>query len=133
VGGACRAEKEHVSIAISLVIVWAVVMVAALPPTARAIGMAPGPAGAWIGTSEFADAAGFAAAEQYNGPVLFENDAAAEVFAQVFAPKLTASRLPDSDDPRFEVFMKQLETALKKSRELHQTILGEKRDVGGEG
>jgi hypothetical protein len=29
--------------------------------------------------------------------------------------------------------MKQLETALKKSRELHQTILGEKRDVGGEG
>lgn len=66
VGGACRAEKEHVSIAISLVIVWAVVMVAALPPTALSINMPPGPAGAWIGTSEFADAAGFAAAEQYN-------------------------------------------------------------------
>ena len=66
VGGACRAEKEHVSIAISLVIIWAVVMVAALPPTALGIGMPPGPAGAWIGTSEFADAAGFAAAEQYN-------------------------------------------------------------------
>jgi len=48
------------------------------------------------------------AAEQYNGPVLFENDAAADVFAQVFAPKLTASRIPDSDDPRFEVFMKQM-------------------------
>jgi predicted Zn-dependent protease len=48
------------------------------------------------------------AAEQYNGPVLFENDAAAELFAQVFAPKLAASRLPDSDDPRFEVFMKQM-------------------------
>jgi uncharacterized membrane protein YadS len=66
VGGACRAEKEHVSIAISLVVVWAVVMVLALPPVALNLGMTPGPAGAWIGTSEFADAAGFAAASQYN-------------------------------------------------------------------
>ncbi len=47
-------------------------------------------------------------AEQYNGPVLFEGDAAAEVFAQVFAPGLAASRIPDSDDPRFEVFFKQM-------------------------
>ncbi|MEG6586647.1 YeiH family protein [Dendrosporobacter sp. 1207_IL3150] len=66
VGGACRAEKEHVSIAISLVVIWAVIMIAILPAAAKHIGMAPGPAGAWIGTSEFADAAGFAAAEQYN-------------------------------------------------------------------
>lgn len=66
VGGACRAEKEHVSMAISLVVIWAVVMIAVLPVAAKSIGMAPGPAGAWIGTSEFADAAGFAAAEQYN-------------------------------------------------------------------
>jgi uncharacterized integral membrane protein (TIGR00698 family) len=66
VGGACRAEKEHVSIAISMVIIWAIVMVIALPITAVNIGMAPGPAGAWIGTSEFADAAGFAAAQQYS-------------------------------------------------------------------
>ncbi len=66
VGGACRAEKEHVSIAISMVIIWAIVMVIVLPLVAKNIGMAPGPAGAWIGTSEFADAAGFAAAEQYN-------------------------------------------------------------------
>lgn len=66
VGGACRAEKEHVSIAISLVVIWAVVMVIVLPITAKNLGMEPGPAGAWIGTSEFADAAGFAAAEQYN-------------------------------------------------------------------
>ena len=65
VGGACRAEKEHVSIAISLVVIWAIVMVIALPATAIKIGMPPGPAGAWIGTSEFADGAGFAAAEQY--------------------------------------------------------------------
>ncbi|SRR6266496_709383 len=47
-------------------------------------------------------------AEQYNGPVLFEGDAAAEIFAQVFAPGLTASRIPDSDDPRFEVFFRQM-------------------------
>lgn len=66
VGGACRAEKEHVSMAISLVVIWAVVMIAVLPVVAKNIGMDPGPAGAWIGTSEFADAAGFAAAEQYN-------------------------------------------------------------------
>jgi len=66
VGGACRAEKEHVSVAISLVVIWAVVMIALLPAVSLKLGMAPGPAGAWIGTSEFADAAGFAAAEQYN-------------------------------------------------------------------
>ena len=66
VGGACRAEKEHVSIAISLVVIWAVIMIAFLPPLALKMGLPPGPAGAWIGTSEFADAAGFAAAEQYN-------------------------------------------------------------------
>ncbi|WP_371367436.1 hypothetical protein SRRS_13850 [Sporomusa rhizae] len=66
VGGACRAEKEHVSMAISLVVVWAVIMIATLPIVAKHIGMEAGPAGAWIGTSEFADAAGFAAAEQYN-------------------------------------------------------------------
>ncbi len=62
IGGACRAEKEHVSVAISLVIIWAVVMVILLPIWCKALGMDAGPAGAWIGTSEFADAAGFAAA-----------------------------------------------------------------------
>ena len=63
IGGACRAEKEHVSVSISMVIVWAVAMIFLLPLLAKALGLAPGPAGAWIGTSEFADAAGFAAAE----------------------------------------------------------------------
>jgi uncharacterized integral membrane protein (TIGR00698 family) len=62
IGGACRAEKEHVSVAISMVIIWAVVMVLLLPIWCKMLGMEPGPAGAWIGTSEFADAAGFAAA-----------------------------------------------------------------------
>lgn len=63
IGGACRAKKEHVSVAISMVIVWAVVMIFVLPLWAKQLGMGAGPAGAWIGTSEFADAAGFAAAE----------------------------------------------------------------------
>ncbi|ACL66677.1 conserved hypothetical protein [Anaeromyxobacter dehalogenans 2CP-1] len=62
IGGACRAEKSHVSVAISMVILWAVAMIFALPFACRALGLAPGVAGAWIGTSEFADAAGFAAA-----------------------------------------------------------------------
>jgi uncharacterized integral membrane protein (TIGR00698 family) len=62
IGGACRAEKSHVSVAISMVILWAVAMIFLLPVAARQLGLAPGVAGAWIGTSEFADAAGFAAA-----------------------------------------------------------------------
>ena len=36
-----------------------------------------------------------APAERYNGPVLFEGQAAAELFAQGFAPRLLASRIPD--------------------------------------
>ncbi|WP_242337856.1 MULTISPECIES: YeiH family protein [Anaeromyxobacter] len=62
IGGACRAEKSHVSVAISMVILWAVAMIFLLPVGARHLGLGPGQAGAWIGTSEFADAAGFAAA-----------------------------------------------------------------------
>ncbi|MFO0582131.1 MAG: putative sulfate exporter family transporter [Anaeromyxobacter sp.] len=62
IGGAARAEKHHVSMAISLVVVWAVAMVLALPVAIRHLGIPPGPGGAWIGNSEFADAAGYAAA-----------------------------------------------------------------------
>jgi len=61
-GGAVKAKKEHVSIGISLVVIWAIIMIIVLPLVAKAMGMPPGIAGAWIGTSEFADAAGFAAA-----------------------------------------------------------------------
>jgi uncharacterized integral membrane protein (TIGR00698 family) len=67
VGGAVGAKKEHVSIAISLVVVWAVVMIFVLPLAARSLGLSTGVAGAWIGTSEFADAAGIAAAQTYGG------------------------------------------------------------------
>src|SRR5438034_512538 len=44
------------------------------------------------------------APESYNGPVLFEGAAAAELFASVFGPGLAANRLPDSDLPMFQRF-----------------------------
>lgn len=62
IGSSCRAKQQHVSVAISLVILFAIVMIFALPVAARFLGMGAGATGAWIGTSEFADAAGFAAA-----------------------------------------------------------------------
>ena len=46
--------------------------------------------------------------EHYNGPVLFEGDAAGEVFAQQFATGLMAVRTPLSDDSRFEMFFNQM-------------------------
>jgi uncharacterized integral membrane protein (TIGR00698 family) len=67
--GAVGAKKEHVSIAISLVIFWAIVTIFLLPLAARALNLPTGVAGAWIGTSEFADAAGLAAAQTYGGYV----------------------------------------------------------------
>jgi uncharacterized membrane protein YadS len=67
IGGAVGAKREEVSTAISLVVVWAIVMIFALPLAARALHLSTGVAGAWIGTSEFADAAGLAAAQTYGG------------------------------------------------------------------
>ena len=67
IGGAVGAKKTDVSIAISLVVLWAVAMIFALPLVARYLHLPTGVAGAWIGTSEFADAAGLAAAQAYGG------------------------------------------------------------------
>jgi uncharacterized integral membrane protein (TIGR00698 family) len=67
VGGAVGAKKEEVSVAISLVVLWAIVMIFVLPLASRALNLPTGVAGAWIGTSEFADAAGLAAAQTYGG------------------------------------------------------------------
>ncbi len=67
VAGAVRAKKEHPPIAISLVVFWAIVMIFALPLVSRALHLPAGVGGAWIGTSEFADAAGLAAAQSYGG------------------------------------------------------------------
>lgn len=46
-------------------IIWAVAMIFVLPFAAQALHLHAGVGGAWIGTSEFADAAGFAAAQTY--------------------------------------------------------------------
>ncbi len=47
--------------------------------------------------------------EQYNGPVLFEGQAAAELFSQVFVPNLMATRRPISDNPSYERYASQAE------------------------
>ena len=65
IAGAVRAKREHASAAITLVIAWAIVMIFLLPFVSQALGLSTGIAGAWIGTSEFADAAGDAAAQAY--------------------------------------------------------------------
>ncbi len=67
IAAAVGAKKEHAPISISLVIFWAIVMIFALPLVSRALALPTGVAGAWIGTSEFADAAGLAAAQAYGG------------------------------------------------------------------
>lgn len=69
VAGAVGARKQDAPIAITLVIFWAIVMIFVLPLVARSLGLSTGIAGAWIGTSEFADAAGLAAAQTYGGYV----------------------------------------------------------------
>jgi uncharacterized integral membrane protein (TIGR00698 family) len=67
VAGAVRAKKEHPPIAISLVVFWAIILIFALPLVSRSLHLPAGVGGAWIGTSEFADAAGLAAAQSYGG------------------------------------------------------------------
>jgi uncharacterized membrane protein YadS len=72
VGGAVKADKDHIAIGIGVVSVWAIVMIFILavltkwmiPAGGGALTewyhISPGEAGAWVGTSEYADAAGFA-------------------------------------------------------------------------
>ena len=62
---AVRAKKEDYVFGIAAVIIAAIIAIFLIPALAMSIQMHPGEAGAWIGTSEFADAAGFAAAEWY--------------------------------------------------------------------
>ena len=49
-------------------------------------------------------------AELYNGPVLFEGHAAAELFNELFAPRLVASRRPIAGNPMMEQFAARAET-----------------------
>jgi uncharacterized integral membrane protein (TIGR00698 family) len=65
--GAVKATKEQVATAITLVILWAIVMIFVLPFASKALHLHAAVAGAWIGNSEFADAAGLAAAQAYGG------------------------------------------------------------------
>jgi uncharacterized membrane protein YadS len=63
VGGAVKAKKDHIAISIAIVSVWAIVMILILSVVLKFMVpgiISPGEAGAWTGTSEFADAAGFA-------------------------------------------------------------------------
>jgi uncharacterized membrane protein YadS len=78
IGGAVRAEKDHIAVGIAVVSVWALVMIFILAFVTKGMiangTISPGEAGAWIGTSEYADAAGFAvvaelAAEHGDGPI----------------------------------------------------------------
>jgi TldD protein len=45
--------------------------------------------------------------ERYNGPVLFEGQAAGQLIQQVFAPAIIAARLPVSDTPQLETGFRQ--------------------------
>jgi hypothetical protein len=49
-----------------------------------------------------------ASLDRYNGPVLFEGEAAPEFFAQQFAPGLSAVRTPLSDEAGFAQFFDQI-------------------------
>jgi uncharacterized membrane protein YadS len=79
VGASVNAKKDHLYTSVTLVVVWALVMILVLPFLSRAMGLSAGVAGAWIGTSEFADAAGFAAATTY-GKMVGAEDAAIKSF-----------------------------------------------------
>jgi uncharacterized membrane protein YadS len=65
IAGAVGAKKEDAPIAITTVVIWAIAMIFVLPFVAQFLHLSAGVGGAWIGTSEFADAAGFAAAQTY--------------------------------------------------------------------
>jgi uncharacterized membrane protein YadS len=69
IAAAVGAKKDDAPITITIVILWAIVMIFVLPFAAQALHLPAGVGGAWIGTSEFADAAGIAAAQAYGGLV----------------------------------------------------------------
>jgi uncharacterized membrane protein YadS len=79
IAASVNAKKDHLYTSVTLVVGWALVMILILPFVSRATGLPAGVAGAWIGTSEFADAAGFAAATTY-GKMAGNEDAAIKSF-----------------------------------------------------
>lgn len=79
ISAAVGAKKDDLYTSVTLVVGWALVMILVLPFISKALGLHPGVAGAWIGTSEFADAAGFAAASAY-GKMAGNEDVAIKAF-----------------------------------------------------
>ena len=79
IAASVNAKKDHLYTSVTLVVGWALVMILVLPFVSRALDLPAGVAGAWIGTSEFADAAGFAAATTY-GKMAGNEDAAIKSF-----------------------------------------------------
>jgi uncharacterized membrane protein YadS len=65
ISAAVGARRQDAAVTISIVVLWAIVMIFVLPFAASALGLPAGVGGAWIGTSEFADAAGLAAAQAF--------------------------------------------------------------------
>ena len=79
IAAAVGAKKDHLYTSVTLVVGWALVMILILPFISKALDLQAGVAGAWVGTSEFADAAGFAAASAY-GKMAGNEDAAIKAF-----------------------------------------------------
>jgi len=79
IAASVNAKKEHLYTSVTLVVGWALAMILVLPFLSQALGLSAGVAGAWIGTSEFADAAGFAAASAY-GKMAGHEDVAIKAF-----------------------------------------------------
>jgi len=79
IAASVNAKKEHLYTSVTLVVGWALAMILVLPFISQALGLSAGVAGAWIGTSEFADAAGFAAASTY-GKMAGHEDVAIKAF-----------------------------------------------------
>lgn len=79
IAASVNAKKEDLYTSVTLVVAWALVMILVLPFVSRALALPAGVAGAWIGTSEFADAAGFAAASTY-GHMAGSEDKAIKAF-----------------------------------------------------
>jgi len=79
IAASVNAKKDHLYTSVTLVVMWALIMILVLPFLSRALDLPAVVAGAWIGTSEFADAAGFAAATTY-GKMTGNEDAAIRSF-----------------------------------------------------
>ncbi|MCL4531830.1 MAG: YeiH family protein [Actinobacteria bacterium] len=76
VGGSVKANSKHIGYICSLVMVYALVLIFLMPFIARTLHLTDAVAGAWIGGSELADAAGLAAAAMVS-------DKAAQAFTLV--------------------------------------------------